>query len=369
MSPLTSVHAARLNQRGPAISSQNRQGHYVTSMSMQARAFGQSGLEVSPITLGSWPMSGGDRYGHIDDSEAIRTIHTALERGITSFDSAPAYGSGHAEETLGAALAGRRDEAVITTKGGIVPTGPGQPGRDGSRASILRGIDESLRRLKTDHVDVYLVHWPDPKTPIEETMAAMDEVQRAGKTRLVGASNFDVALLEEASKVRRVDVLQVGYNLFDRRMEREVFPYCREHRIGVMAYGSLAYGLLTGGFTEDTTFQQPDWRAYGVAFGQPILGGDNFRHNVRLVNRLRDEIARPRGLSVAQLALAWVVRNPVVTTALVGARVPAEIEENVGATTISLSEAEVAEIESMMAQAAGQVSAFRPYSWAMEVWD
>src|SRR5437868_9064574 len=337
---------------------------------MDPREFGASALRVSPITLGSWPMSG-DRYGRIDDPEAVRTIHSALDQGITSFDTAPGYGSGHAEETLGAALDGRRDRAVITTKCGIVSRDPrtGQPGRNATRASILQKVEDSLRRLRTDHLDVYLVHWPDQNTSIEETMGVMGEVQDAGKTRLIGVSNFDVPLLEECLKYRRIDVLQVGYNLFDRRMEREVFPFCKQNGIGVMAYGSLAYGLLTGGFTEDTTFEAPDWRANGVAFGQPILRDDNFRHNVRLVNRLRDEVARPKGLTVAQLALAWVVRNPAVTTAMVGARVPAEIEENVGAAKVQLSDADVAEIEAVMDQAAGRIDVFRPFGWAMEVWN
>jgi aryl-alcohol dehydrogenase-like predicted oxidoreductase len=335
---------------------------------MQARQFGNTDLSVSPITLGSWPMSG-DRYGPIDDTEAIHTIRRAMEQGITSFDTAPGYGSGHAEETLGAALDSRRNEAIVITKCGIVPQASGQPGRDSSRGSILREIDASLQRLRTDHVDVYLVHWPDPNTPLEETMAALDDVQRAGKTRLVGVSNFDVPLLEQCLKLRPIDVLQVGYNLFDRRMEREVFPFCRAHGIGVMAYGSLAYGLLTGAFTEDTTFDAADWRSNGVAFGQPILGGENFRHNVHLVNRLRDEVAAPQGLTVAQLALAWVVRNPTVTTAMVGARVPAEIEENIGAANVSLSDADVARIEAIMDQAAGRIDVFRPFGWAMKVWD
>jgi aryl-alcohol dehydrogenase-like predicted oxidoreductase len=313
----------------------------------------------------------GDRYGRIDDSEAVRTIHSALEQGITSFDTAPGYGSGHAEETLGAALVGRRDQAVITTKCGIVPASShtGQPGRDASRASILREIDDSLRRLRTDHVDVYLVHWPDPETPLEETMGALDEIQQAGKTRLVGVSNFDIELLEQCRKLRSIDVLQVGYNLLDRRQEAEVFPYCQKNGIGVMAYGSLAYGLLTGAFAEDTTFEPNDWRANGVAFGQPILGGDNFRHNVRLVQRLRDEVAVPLGLTVAQVALAWVVRNPSVTTAMVGARVPAEIQENVGAAQVELSDADVARIEAIMDDARGRVNVFRPFGWAMRVWD
>jgi len=335
---------------------------------MQKRVFGRTGLEVTPVTLGSWPMSG-DRYGAIDDSEAVRTIRAALDLGITSFDTAPAYGGGHAEETLGVALEGRRDQAIITTKCGIGRrNGQPQPGRNSSRASILKEVDDSLRRLRTDHVDVYLVHWPDPNTELDETMAALDEIVQSGKTRLVGVSNFDVELLEQCRKVRPVDVLQVGYNLFDRRMEREVFPYCQQHQIGVMAYGSLAYGLLTGAFTPETTFEQNDWRAGGVAFGQPILRGENFFINVGLVDRLKREVAEPKGVTVAQLALAWVVRNPVISTAMVGARVPAEIEENVGAASISLTDTEVAQIESIMSQAAGQVNVFRPYGWAMEVW-
>jgi aryl-alcohol dehydrogenase-like predicted oxidoreductase len=335
---------------------------------MQTRPFGRTDVRVSPITLGSWPMSG-DRYGAIDDSEAVKTIRVAYQHGITSFDTAPGYGSGHAEETLGAALVGLRDETIVVTKCGIIPSSGRAPvGRDSSRASILREVDDSLRRLRTDHLDVYLVHWPDPNTPLEETMSTMLDIQRAGKTRLIGVSNFDVPLLEECLTYGPIDVLQVGYNLFDRRQEREAFPFCREHNIGVMAYGSLAYGLLTGGFTEDTTFDDADWRGGGVAFGQPILGGDNFRHNVRLVNRLRDEFATPKGLTVAQLALAWVVRNPVVTTAMVGARVPAEIEENVLAANVQLSDAEAAAIEDLMAGAAGQTDVFRPFRPAMEVW-
>jgi aryl-alcohol dehydrogenase-like predicted oxidoreductase len=335
---------------------------------MDTREFGRTGVNVTPITLGSWPMSG-DRYGAIDDSEAVKTIRVARDQGITSFDTAPGYGSGHAEETLGAALAGLRDEAIVITKCGIIPSGRGPVGRDSSRASIMREMDASLRRLRTDHLDVYLIHWPDPNTPLAETMATLQELKAAGKTRLIGVSNFDVPLLEQCLQFGPVDVLQVGYNLFDRRQEREVFPFCREHHIGVMAYGSLAYGLLTGGFTEDTTFDAADWRAGGIAFGQPILGGDNFRHNVRLVNRLRDEIARPKGLTVAQLALAWVVRNPVVTTAMVGARVPAEIEENVVAAGVSLSDQDVAQVEELMAGMAGGIDVFRPFKSAMELWN
>jgi aryl-alcohol dehydrogenase-like predicted oxidoreductase len=329
---------------------------------MRYRPFGRTGLEVSAMGFGCWPMAG-DRYGSIEDDQAVAAVRRALEVGVTCFDTAPAYGSGHAEETLGAALQGRRDQAVIVTKCGIRP-----PLRDGRRETILREIDESLRRLRTDHVDVYLVHWPDRDTPLEETMAAMSDIQRAGKTRLIGVSNFSVELLQEALRHARLDVLQVGYNLFDRRQEREVFPFCAANQIGVMAYGSLAYGLLTGAFTEHTTFEANDWRKGGVAFGQPILQGENFAKNVSVVNRLRDEVARPKGVTVAQLALAWVLRNPVVTTALVGARVPAEIEENVQAVNVLLSEQDVERIEAIMAGAAGRIDVFRPFLPALEVW-
>ncbi len=322
----------------------------------------------STIALGTWPMGGDGRYGKIDDGEATRTIHVALERGVTTFDTAPGYGGGHAEELLGAALRGRREQAIIITKFGVVAGPPGQPGRDCSRAWTLSQLEESLRRLQTDYVDVYMVHWPDPKTPLEETMSALDDLVRAGKVRLVGVSNFDLDLIVKCRNLRPVDVLQVGYNLFDRRMERNVFPYCLRHGIGVMAYGPLAHGLLSGAFAEDFKFEPRDWRSRGVVSGQPILSGENFRQNVRVVNRLRDEVATPRGLTVAQLALAWVLRHPAVTTAIVGARSPAELRENMAATRTTLSDSDLALIEHIMLGSVGQVDVFLPFRWAMESW-
>ena len=211
---------------------------------MQQREFGHTGLHVSLITLGSWPMSG-DRYGRIDDSEAVITIRRALEQGITSFDTAPAYGAGHAEETLGAALAGRRDEAVITTKCGIVPSASGPPGRNASRASILREIDDSLRRLRTDHVDVYLVHWPDPKTPVAETMGELCALRSEGKLRAIGVSNFSVARMEEARKALGDVPLasaQPKYNLIERGAEK-----AQAVAAATLARARAAVGLLPRG--------------------------------------------------------------------------------------------------------------------------
>ncbi len=335
---------------------------------MEYKPFGRTGLDVSGIGFGCWPM-GADRYGPIDESEATQAVRRAFDAGVNCFDTAPGYGIGHSEELLRGALGERRSQAIVVTKCGIVfNPAKGVFDRDSSRANILREIDESLRRLGTEFVDVYLIHWPDPNTPFAETMRAMDEVANSGKVRFVGVSNFSVEQMEACMKVRRVDVLQVGYHLFDRRMEREVFPFCAQHGIGVMAYGSLGHGLLTGAFTQDTTFVDWDWRSKGVAFGQPIFRGENFRKNVAVVERLKEEVARPKGITVAQLALGWVMRNPVVSTALVGARKPAEVDENLGALDVTLSDQDLAQIDEIMRGAAGQVNVFRPFGMAMEVW-
>ena len=168
--------------------------------------------------------------------------------------------------------------------------------------------------------------------------------------------------------VRRVDVIQVGYHLFDRRMEREIFPYCARHGIGVMGYGSLGHGLLTGAFTADTRFPEPDWRAKGVAFGQPLFKPESLARNVAVVDRLRIEVATPRGLPVSQVALAWVLRNPVVSTALVGARTQAEAEQNLIGAGLQLTAEELARIDAIMTGAAGTVSAFTPLRPSVEEW-
>ena len=336
---------------------------------MEYRPFGRTGLQVSAMGFGSWPMSG-DRYGPIEDEEAVRAVQRALDLGVTCFDTAPGYGSGHSEEVLGRALGSRRKDIVLVTKCGIsVPRGIGAATRDASRGNILREIDESLRRLGTDVVDVLLIHWPDPNVPFEESFAAMDEVVKAGKARFVGVSNFTLEQIQACMAVRRVDVIQVGYHLFDRRMEREIFPYCAEQGIGVMGYGSLAHGLLTGAFTTETTFVDWDWRSKGVAFGQPILKDDNFRRNVDIVERLKREVAEPRGVPISQIALAWVLRNPVISTALVGARTPTEVDQNVAGADLRLTDDEVARIESIMRGAAGMISAFTPFRNAMEEWE
>jgi aryl-alcohol dehydrogenase-like predicted oxidoreductase len=319
--------------------------------------------------FGCWPMAG-DRYGAIEEQDAVAAVRRAFDLGVNCFDTAPAYGGGHSEEMLARALGERRKEVILVTKCGIVPFFPGRTAsnRDSSREAIQAEVEASLERLQTDYTDVLLVHWPDSNTPFEVTMQALDEIVQSGKARFVGVSNFTVDQIEECMKVRRVDVVQVGYHIFDRRQEAEMFPYCMENGIGVMGYGSLAHGLLSGAFTHDTMFDENDWRAGGVAFGQPIFRGDNFKVNVDVADRLREEVAASRGVPLSQLALAWALDNSAVSTALVGARTSAEVEANVGGAEIQLTQAERARIEEITAGVAGRIREFSPFRSAMEQW-
>ena len=318
---------------------------------MEKRPFGRTGLEVSAIGFGCWEIGGG--YGRIDEAEFARAVARALDLGIDCFDTAEGYGFGASERALGRALGRRRRDAIVVTKVGIGYRDKPKL-RDASRARVVASIETSLRNLGTDCVDVYLVHWPDPHTPFEETMHALEDVVRAGKARFVGVSNFKRNEIDACMRVRRVDVAQYGWNMFDRRMQGEVFPYCREHGIGVMAYGSLAYGLLTGTFTRDVDFGSDDWRARADKMGSiklfdMLFGPEFFPRNVRAVDELKGIAAR-YGRSLPQLALRWATASPVVSTALVGCRTVAEVEDNVGALGWSIADADLGEIDAIFAR-------------------
>ncbi len=318
---------------------------------MEYRPFGLTGLQVSAIGFGCWEVGGG--YGHVEEAEFARAVGRALDLGINCFDTAERYGFGASERALGKALGKRRDESIVVTKFGMgYPDMPNL--RDSSRPRVLGSIDQSLENLGTDWVDVYLVHWPDPRTPLDETMAALDEVVSQGKARFVGVSNFRRTEIESSMSLRRVDVAQYGWNLFDRRMEREIFPYCREQGIGVMAYGSLAYGLLSGAFTEDMEFDSGDWRARRGRMGSiklfdTLFGTESFPKNLRVVEDLK-AIAARHVRSLPHLALRWATSSPVVSTSLVGCRTVSEVDDNVGALGWSIEEAELAEIDAVFAR-------------------
>ncbi len=317
---------------------------------MRYKKFGNSDLETSAIGFGGWPMGSG-HYGSFDEQQVIRAIHRSMELGVTLFDTAAIYGWGEGEKLLGRAIAGRRDEIVLVSKGGLVWDEPGLGGqvrpRDSSRETLAKGLDESLSRLGTDYLDLLLIHWPDEERPMSEPMEAFAEFQKQGKIRYGGVSNHSPQQMAECLEVFPIITNQVGYHLFDLRTEPEIIPFCRDNGMGVMAYGSLAHGLLTGTMTPETTFEDDDWRRDLSAFGQPLFQGQHFLDNLEKVDRLK-EIAAERGFSVAQLALAWVASEPTVSTALVGTRRPEEMEENAAAGDWEMIPEERDEIRSVM---------------------
>lgn len=284
---------------------------------METRQLGQSGVEVSILGLGTWPM-GGEWWGGTDDAESVRTIHRALDLGITLFDTAELYASGHAEEVLGMALAGRRDQAIIADKVAPDHFAPDQ---------IEAAFAASCRRLRTDYIDVYFLHWPNIDRPVAEAIETLERFRREGKIRAIGVSNYTAAEMESARQAGTIDVLQPPYNMFWRFIEGDQLPYCQEHGIAIMAYSGLAQGLLTGELTPETTLPPGDKRSTTVLF-QPGI----YEACLDAVNALRPIAARA-GLTVPQLALAWLVARPGVSCALVGARTVTEIEENIGGAT------------------------------------
>jgi aryl-alcohol dehydrogenase-like predicted oxidoreductase len=310
---------------------------------MEYRAFGQTGLNVSAIGFGCWELGGS--YGHFDDSEVISAIHRALDLGINCFDTAQGYGFGNSERLLARGLGERRKDIILVTKWGVgYNDALSDKGRDSRAARVKLAIETSLKHLHTDYVDVYLIHWPDRRVPFDEPMRAMDDIVREGKARFVGVSNFKAEEIEACMQTRRVDVGQYGYHLFDRRMERDVFPLHAQHGIGLMGYGSLAHGLLTGAFDHNTTFESSDWRSRGGAFNMPLFTAENFSRNLRAVEELKG-IARHIGSEIYHLALAWVLSNPTLSVALVGARTAGEVEANMGALEVEFSEATLKAID------------------------
>ena len=309
---------------------------------MRSITLGRTGLEVSRIAFGTWQLGG--EWGSFDEAEAVNAIRGARDLGITLFDTAQAYGFGASEQLLGRALrpelTSDRDSVVIATKGGIRP-----PERDASRAFLRQGVEESLRHLGVNVIDIYQVHWPDPDVPAEETAGALQELVNEGKIRFAGVSNYDVPDLEAFEAVRPVNVLQPPYHLLRRAIEAEILPYARAHDIGVLAYSPLASGLLAGRIDEDTTFEPDDWRGQASAFT-----GEGLRRNLAVVRRLED-LAGDLGISLGQLAIAWVLAQPGVHVAIVGARSRGTIDSSAPAADVELSPETLARIDEIAAGA------------------
>jgi aryl-alcohol dehydrogenase-like predicted oxidoreductase len=309
---------------------------------VKTMTLGRTGLEVSRVAFGTWQLGG--EWGAVDEPAAVAAIRRALDLGITLFDTAQAYGFGASESMLGRALRPAltrdRESVVIATKGGIRP-----PVRDASAAFLRRGVEESLRNLGVEVIDLYQVHWPDPNIPAAETAGELQRMVDEGKIRHVGVSNYDVPQMEEFAAVRPVETLQPPYHLFQRGIEREILPYARAHDIGVLAYSPLASGLLTGRIDEGTTFEASDWRSQASAFT-----GDALRRTLGVVRRL-EELAGELGITLGQLAIAWVLAQPGVHVAIVGARSPGNIETSAKAAEVDLDAAALARVEEIAADA------------------
>jgi aryl-alcohol dehydrogenase-like predicted oxidoreductase len=307
---------------------------------------GRSGLQVSRIAFGTWQL-GGD-WGQFEEATAIAAIRRARELGVNFFDTAQAYGFGASERLLGKALGDEltrnRDQLVIATKGGLRMTDTGLV-RDASPEWLREGVDASLTALGVDHIDLYQVHWPDAKVPVAETAGALRDLVAEGKIGHVGVSNYSADQMAEFAKTLPVETVQPPYHLFRREIEDDVLPYSQANNVGVLVYGPLAHGLLSGTLNEKTTFASDDWRGKSGVFT-----GDTYRRNLEAVRAL-EKLAADRGMTVSQLAIAWTLANPAVHVAIVGARRANHIEESIASVDISLTSADLAEIDKIMATA------------------
>ena len=320
---------------------------------MKDITLGRSGLAVSRIAFGTWQL-GGD-WGATDETEAIRAIQHAYERGINFFDSAQGYGFGASEQLLAKAIRGYpRESVIIATKGGLRPLGGARVERAASAAWIRQGVEDSLRALNTDYIDLLQVHWPDSKTPFAETASALAELVAAGKIRHVGVSNFDPKEIEEFSETHPVETLQPPYSIFHRDAEATILPYTKAHDIGVLVYGPLAHGLLSGHLRRDTQFSEDDWRSHS-----PDFQGDALARNLRAVAELEQLASKELEVPVSQLAVAWILANPAVHVAIIGTRSATHVDDAVAAASLDLTDELLSQVDEI-AKSAVHVEGPRP---------
>lgn len=316
---------------------------------MQTKKLGWTDLNLSIIGVGTWAIGGGGweySWGPQDDRESISTIRHALEKKINWIDTAPVYGLGHSEEVVGQAIKGLRDKLIIATKCGLVWDKDGNISHHLKKESIRSEIEASLGRLEIDVIDLYQIHWPDPDEEIEEAWSTIADLIKEGKVRYAGVSNFSAEQLKRVQPIHPVASLQPPYSMLERGIEEELLDYCSANNIGVIVYSPMQKGLLTGKFTRERVQNLPadDHRREDPHFQEPEFGA-----NIELVKGLRS-IAEKSGRTVAQLAIAWVLRRPEVTAAIVGARRPFQIEETVIAAESMLSREDIAAIDMLLSR-------------------
>ena len=304
-------------------------------------------LKVSVIGYGAWGIGGAPFWNNEGDQKSLNSIKSSFDQGVNFFDTAPVYGFGHSEKLIGKALKPVRDKVIIATKCGLRWDKESLSAlrKDASRKSILQEIDQSLKRLGTDWIDLYQVHWPDVETSQQETMETLLEIQKQGKIRFIGVSNYSAAQIKECLQYTKVISLQPEFSLLAREIEKETVPLCIENNIGIIAYSPLASGVLTGKYDKDTKFT--DWRSKGII---GTFTGKGFFENIKKVDQLK-AIALDEEKTCGQIAINWVLRQAGLITALVGVKNSAQMEENLKATSWQPSKENCEKIETIFALA------------------
>ena len=315
---------------------------------LQTREFGTTDLEITPVGFGSWAIGGGGwayAWGAQDDNDSIAAIHRAVDLGINWIDTAAAYGLGHSEKVVGKALMGMSDRPYVFTKCELTWNDKGEIIDCLKSDSIRRECEDSLKRLKLDVIDLYQIHWPRPDEDIEEGWSTLADLQREGKVRWIGVSNFSVSQMRRAQAIAPVNSLQPPYSLLRPEVEDEILPFCKENNIGVIVYSPMYSGLLTGKMTAERIKNMPadDWRQHDTQFQQPLL-----EKNLILVDALT-EIGKKHDVQPGVVAIAWTLRHPAVTGAIVGGRNPSQVKGTFPAVDFRLSNEEIVHLNGINA--------------------
>ena len=314
---------------------------------MQKRKLGNSDLEITPLGIGAWAIGGGGwafAWGPQDDAESIASLRAGIDAGSNWIDTAAVYGLGHSEEMVAKALEGVSEQVYVFTKCERRWNEKGEIQKVLKRDSIREECENSLRRLKRDVIDLYQIHWPEPDEDVEEGWAAMAELQREGKVRWIGVSNFSVDQMRRAQAIAPITSLQPPYSMLVRGVEPEILPYCQQNGIGVISYSPMRNGLLSGSMTRERVENLPadDWRRRNPDFQEP-----NLSRNLELAAMLT-EIAKPHGRTAGEAAIAWVLKNPAVTAAIVGVRKPEQVAGVIGAAKWRLTDEEARRIDAFL---------------------
>lgn len=312
---------------------------------MQTRQLGNSDMHLTPIGVGAWAIGGSGwafGWGYQDDEESVAAIREALDRGINWIDTAAVYGLGHSEEMVARAMEGRSKKPYVFTKCERVWNEKREIGKSLKRESIRREVEDSLRRLKLDVIDLYQIHWPEPEEDIEEGWTEMARLKEQGKVRFIGVSNFNVAQLKRAQAIAPITSLQPPYSLLSPEIEESILPYAAQNNIGVIVYSPMKSGLLTGSMTRERVAAMPDddFRKRTPQFQEPRL-----TKNLEMVERMR-EVGMRHGRTPGEVAIAWTLRRPEVTAAIVGMRSAKQVDGVIGAMDFRLTDEEIREIES-----------------------